>query len=236
MGLAGEFPQRVARRVKKDFWQSYPSTLLRPPRRFHLFGVGTPKSGTTSLWSIFRRHYRAEHEPDLWRVSSTVIARLKNEIGEDQVADFLVRHDRLNWLELNSSCMNVYFLDPIIRNYVDAKFILTVRDCYSFASSIIDDCMNTPRPKGHLWPIVLDLQYKVDRFSHAPAERILSENGLHTLDGYFSYWAEHISTVLRQVPEDRLLVLRTDKVSKSLDRLADFAGVPTTTLELDQIS
>jgi len=53
----------------------------------------------------------------------------------------------------------------------------------------------------------------------------------YALDGYFSYWAEHNSRVLSLVPPERLLVIRTDQISRMAQHIAEFAGVPASFVE-----
>ncbi len=224
------FP-RIARRAKREFGQSYASTILRPKRRFHAFGVGAPKSGTTSLSNLFALNYRAAHEPDLGRVLSTIISHTQGRSSELDLRRFIVKHDRLEWLELNSSCMNYYFVRPLTEEFPEAKFILTLRDCYSFANSMIDDQMNTPRPEGHLWPRMHDIFFGADQFAHADEERILAQYGLHTLAGYFSYWARHNVAILDTVPAERLLIVKTSDISVSLGKIAAFLDIPVGTLD-----
>jgi hypothetical protein len=50
------------------------------------------------------------------------------------------------------------------------------------------------------------------------------------LDGFLRYWAERNSFVLRHLPLERSLLLRTSEISSSIDRLAAFIGVPASSL------
>ncbi len=53
----------------------------------------------------------------------------------------------------------------------------------------------------------------------------MKEHGLYTLDGYLLYWADHNATVLQEIPSHRLLVIRTDEITKRTSEIAAFAGV-----------
>ena len=55
---------------------------------------------------------------------------------------------------------------------------------------------------------------------------MLKEQGVRSLDYYFSYWKWHNTGVLEQVPQDRLLVVRTDQIGQRAFEIADFAGLP----------
>ena len=71
-----------------------------------------------------------------------------------------------------------------------------------------------------------DLLLQPETHPHAPEEQSLKERGLYSISGYLSYWTRHNQTVLETVPQDRLLVVRTDLISRSVDKIAAFAGLP----------
>ena len=47
-----------------------------------------------------------------------------------------------------------------------------------------------------------------------------------------SHWTAHNQTVIRQVPSERLLVIRTDRIAESAPDMAAFLGVPEHSLDL----
>ena len=63
-------------------------------------------------------------------------------------------------------------------------------------------------------------------------EELLRRHGLYQLDGYLGYWKRHNTTVLDSVPADRLLVVRTDRLTQEAFGVADFAGLPRDTVQL----
>jgi hypothetical protein len=54
------------------------------------------------------------------------------------------------------------------------------------------------------------------------------------LDGLLKYWADGQQFSLDNLPKERSLVLRTDEISESLERIAHFLGVPEDTLSSEQ--
>ncbi|HKJ73865.1 MAG TPA: hypothetical protein VKA19_07090, partial [Alphaproteobacteria bacterium] len=100
--------------------------------------------------------------------------------------------------------------------------------------SFMDQKLNTPLAHMHPWRRLWREILQPPGAEFSEYETLLRERDLFTLDGYFSYWAEHNSRALSIVPQDRLLVLRTDQISNSLDRIADFIGVPVDTLNSAQ--
>jgi hypothetical protein len=61
-------------------------------------------------------------------------------------------------------------------------------------------------------------------------EESLRAKGLFTVGGCFSYWAWHNQTALDLIPKERLLVVRTDRLTASLPDIARFLGVGADTL------
>jgi hypothetical protein len=68
-------------------------------RRFVGFGLGTPKSGTTSLASLFAQNYRAEHEAEWVDTIETLYAVYRGTMDHAAYGQELVRRDRRLWLE-----------------------------------------------------------------------------------------------------------------------------------------
>ena len=129
-------------------------------------------------------------------------------------------------LELDSSWLNVDILDILLREFPDARYVLTIRDCYSWCNSMMNDALRFARTTAPIWIQLRNWRYRADVFQHAPEERLLQEKELYTLDGYFSYWAWHNQKVLDDVPRDRLLIVRTDEIGCRAVEIADFAGLP----------
>lgn len=150
-------------------------------------------------------------------------------VDQTEILRYVKTSDRRLWLDLNSSQLNHYLIDILVSEFTQAKFIVTIRDCHTWLDSFVNHQIY--RTCSANWLKMRDVRFKRNVFEHAPEERILAEHGLHTLDGYFSYWAEHNQKVLATVPKDRLLVVRTHEISAQIPRIADFLGVPPDKLE-----
>ena len=209
--------------------------LLRP-RRIHVYGVGAPKTGTTSIFSLFSKNYRSVHEAHLIQTTDLLEKRVKGSIDRQQLTKEIRRRDRRWRLECESAHYIAHFCDVLAKVFPRAKFILTVREPRSWLRSMIDQCIKKPR-SGFLkdggldqWVRIRDMCFGSPPDKYAPPESVLAKHNLHTLDGYLAYWARHNRMVLDAVPHDRLLVIRTRDLSKSIDRIASFADVASTTL------
>ena len=202
------------------------------PRRFHAYCLGTPKSGTRAVARLFGRAYRARHEPECDRVIGAMLATSEGSIDRAGVRKFVKRHDRRLWLELESSNLLCWFAEILAGEFQDAKFILTIRDCYSW----LDACLNHQLTQGiseerPYWLDLRDLYFRPPMFRHAEEERVLAERRLYTLDGYLSLWAAHNHNVLDAIPKDRLLIVRTDAIQHDIARLAAFLDVSARRLD-----
>src|SRR5206468_2339366 len=200
------------------------------PRRLRAYCVGTAKSGTHSLGAIFERSYAAEHEAKHRPMIQAVLDRAAGKMDDAQAEEFIRRRDRELGLEMDSSQLNGAFVDIMARLFPDAKFILTIRDCYSFLDSITDHTL--ARDVSQRW--VAFRKQRFGGFKHAPQERILAEQGLFPLDGYLTYWSRHNEYVLRHVPVERLLVVRTNEIRQSIPKMAEFLGIPANSLDAGQ--
>ena len=217
-----------ARENIKDFIRYWTFPQVRP-RRFHAFGVGLPKSGTHSIEAIFSG-YRRWHEPRMERFMEIARRRSEGDLPDTQARKILRGLDRRMWLEFNSSWINYFLLEMLIDEYPQAKFIFTIRDCYSWVDSVANDLLNR---KGGDYVAQFRRWYgdSLTREAHKDGEQVLKEHGLWPLDTGFRFWNMHNSGVLNLVPSDRLLVVRTPEIRHDIPRIADFLGIPVDTLD-----
>lgn len=205
---------------------------LRPhvrPRRFHAFGIGMPKTGTQSLAAIFSG-YRAWHEPAREEFMQIIMARANGALTETTTRDAVRRLDRRMWLELNSSWINYMLLDILLEAYPRAKFVLTLRDCYSWADSIWNEILGRVHDE---YQVQFQRWYgeSLSPGTHVEGDRVLAEHGVWPLDMWLRAWHQHTRRVLATVPAERLLVIRIQDLHSELPRLAEFLGVPVETLD-----
>lgn len=195
------------------------------PRQTRLYCVGAPRTGTHSLAAVFDRSIRAKHEPKLRAAMQQVIAHHRGELDDDGLRAFVRRRDQRLRLELDSSHVNAFLLAPLLAEFDDARFVLTMRDCRSWLDSALNHTMNTANWSG------VDRQYLEFWFGtlqpeYSRHDAFLREHGLLSVDCYLAAWARHNEAVLATVPDDRLLVVRTDRIAERLEEIAAFAGVP----------
>lgn len=223
------------RALKRTAYSRYRNSslwYLFNPRRIHAYCVGTPKSGTHSMEGLFRRHYRADHEPESQETIELIFSIVNGTITPVELNNYIRQRDRRLWLELDSSHLNYFLIDMLVQLFPQAKFVLTIRDCYSWSDSFINHQLS--RPATELWRRLRDLRFGSELYTHMPGEAALAEHGLYTLDGYLSYWAQHNHKVLTAVPPERLLVVRTHEIRRNVAKIASFLNVPVSAMDANR--
>jgi hypothetical protein len=200
------------------------------PRLFQAYCIGLQRSGTTSVAGIFE-NYRSAHEFQMPEAMQTICDFNAGKIAKSAVRDFILRRDISGRLEMDSSPINHWYMDFLIREYPNAKFIFTIRDCYSWCDSMIRGLMRlrTDNPAHVLWCRSL-LGLDVEIFQYE--ETMLSRCDL-LFDKLLSHWALN-EGIARRCPPDRSLVVRTTDIADSLPRIAEFIGVSPETLKRDR--
>jgi len=186
--------------------------------------VGTAKSGTHSISSIFDSTVRSAHEKDAEILIKKIIEFAHGKLQHKDLVAYLKKRDRHRYLEVDSSQLNFFLLDILIKEFPLARYILTIRDCYSWLDSFINDSLR--RTASPLWLSFRDFRFSSQYCTHPKEERILKEHNLYTLDGYLTYWAMHNNRVLSTVPDSNLLIVKTNEIPDFLYRIAEFSGLP----------
>lgn len=205
-------------------------SILQPRSNFRVYCIGAVKTGTNSLASLFSKNYRSYHEPGVGHgdIVTMLEKKIQNNLSKSEIKKWIRRRDWKYWLDCESSHIIAWFVDAVAENFPDAIFILTVRDCYSWLDSVINQHMN--RKPGENYTKLRELYHGGD---YEYEVSILKEKGLYTLDGYLSYWAKHNTFVLNSIPVERLLVIPTKNISENISSIAEFVGVPEYKLNIE---
>nr|WP_276570557.1 sulfotransferase [Halochromatium salexigens] len=199
-------------------------------RKCRLYCVGAAKSGTHSIAGMFDQTIRSGHEPESKQIIDKIIGLSEGKLNSQEMSSYIRKRDNRLCLDVDSSQLNFFLIDYLLKEFPDAKYLLTIRDCYTWLDSFINHSL---RDKAEAkWIMLRDFRFGADKYSHSEAEMILKRNGLYTLDGYLSYWANHNKKVLKTVPRNRLMVLDTLKISQHAYEIADFAGLPRSTIQI----
>jgi len=202
------------------------------PRRFQAYGLGLPKTGTVSLHLMFNnKHYRSAHQPEGDLLLPRIWALTHGQLSHQDFLKYMKHRDRRMGLEMDSGHLNYYLIEILLEHFKEAKFILTIRDCYSWLDSIINHHVSRPFEK-QTGMLLQHLRFKSDiTTTYAKEEQILAEKNLYPIAGYFSWWKEHTHKVLTTIPENKLLIIKTKELNQSIPQIEIFLGIPTGTLQ-----
>jgi len=193
-------------------------------RRTQLYGVGMGKSGTHSIVKMFSHRVRARHEPQAPQLIDRVIDWRRGRVSDREMTAWLRARDRELALEVDASGVNLQIIDLLLREFPDARFVWSIRDCYSWTNSRMNGDLHPSTSEA--WSKWADFVYGTGPFVHAPEEQALKIGRILPLDTYLASWAARNQRVLATVPPERLLAVRTDQIRQRAHEIADFAGLP----------
>ena len=207
------------------------------PRPAHIIGLGTAKSGTYSIANIFAKHYQALHEMPKFPLLGHVLDYLEDRTTRPEFIAILREHDG-RW-QPTANVANFFgdVAGEIVDAFPDARFIITIRDCYTWLRSQMSQMLELHSRVGHAPKLQLFCQLNDRRFGrrseaeYPPEENAVREAGLPSIESMLRYWARFNERILAAVPEDRRLVIRTRDISASIPKIADLAGVPAESLD-----
>lgn len=203
-------------------------TVNRKPVQVKAFCVGQAKSGTASLVGLLSANYRAAHEPERPELLDMIVRESNGEVTAEEFREFLLERDaRLN-LEYDVSWANQFIIGHLLDVFPASKFIVLIRDCYSWLQSAIGHLISCEMPSEIL--DFLPWWIKPERHPHSRHDRTLAERGLYSVSGYLHAWNGHVDRC-QSIPADRRLVIRTHELSRSHRRMADFLQITVDTLD-----
>ena len=85
-----------------------------------------------------------------------------------------VARDHALALEVDSSALNFDLLDLLLSEFPDARYLLTIRDCYSWCNSVFNHTLRNRGNLDALWLPMRQSRYRPDIFHHAPQEQIIN--------------------------------------------------------------
>ena len=118
-----------------------------------------------------------------------------------------------------------------MQEFKQAKFLLTLRDCYGWLDSFINFCLRSNLQEP--WLQFRALRFGSKNIDYDEHELLLKQHGLYPLKGYLSYWNNHQRAVFDRVPKERLMVVKTNDISASAYRIAKFAGFAESCVKIE---
>jgi hypothetical protein len=203
-------------------------------RKVQVYVVGMPRTGTVSFYDMFKRGFRADHEPESRFLTNKVVAYRLGRLDEAAMRRYLKHRDRRLGLELDTSYLNAEVVEQLVDMFPNARFILTLRDCVSWTDAMMNFLLNMPQfmtsRKRHIREH-MHVQFGAPPYEYAPEEAGIKARGLHPLSSYLKYWTHHNQKVISGVPADRLLVIKTKDISGCSPAVESFLGLPPQSLD-----
>lgn len=223
---------RAVRTIYRDCRRTIGAAVrpLLQSRRLDVSCCGLSKTGTHSMAGIFQ-NYRCQHHPGANVRLPLAVAYLNNQTREDEARSILKNQDRSMWLEVESSSLAGVLIRPLVEACPDKKFILTMRDVYSWFDSWLDHNINSPPNISSPWAKLDLVRLRVKDFSPTTYDEPLTEQGFPPLACYFQLWASHNEQVLKSVPSDRLLIVKTQDIVAMVPSIASWLGIHADTLD-----
>jgi len=201
-------------------------------RRLHAYCVGQAKSGTASLWGACRTNLKAAHEPERSEVLAKALRIADGSVSGNEIADWLQERDERLRLDVDVSWCNYFLLEQLVAVFPSARFIVLVRDCYTWMESIIGHMLTREIPPDARE--FMEFWFRTSDHPHGDGEQRLKEAGLFSLTAHLETWNEHITKCVAMIPTNRLFVVRTHELAACLPALAKFLGVPMSKLDSEQ--
>lgn len=211
-------------------------------RRMHCFCLGAAKTGTTSLASMFDKYYRSAHEPEAVALTAAVAKILGNSSATDsaavkhsaqdrsanlEVAAWLQARDRRLNLEVEASHPLGYMAPWLPTVFPDARFLITIRDPLSWLKSRLNFHYYKSPPE---WQAYRDLIWSRWHKGYRWEEKLLEELGLYSIDAYLAQYTEQYQLLFRHLPEHRRLLVKTEDLDNSLEKIGDFLEIDPETI------
>ncbi|NVO58348.1 hypothetical protein HW561_21410 [Rhodobacteraceae bacterium B1Z28] len=206
---------------------SAPLVVNWPKRRFHLMCMGLPRSGTTSLYTLFRP-MRAANE----YAEKATIKALTSQMPDSDLTAFLVRRDREGALEMDAASFLHLAAPELVAQCPNAGFVLPVRPPTEWFESYLKMLLRWYdgfQAKGRTPPSWMEA-YGQRLFGHFDWAEIASEDARDRFmpmvaQRFLSHWADTTLRTLDVLPPQRRLVLHTHDLGRRRGDMARLAGI-----------
>ena len=144
------------------------------------FCPGQAKSGTASLAGLLK-NYRTAHEPEREDTLDFVVRASEGRSSEAICRDLIERDVRLG-LEYDIAWANQFLLAQLVEAFPSAKFVVLIRDCFTWLESVVGHLDSRDVPQD-----VLDFLawwFRPDLHPTTIKDQGLAERGLFSVSAY----------------------------------------------------
>jgi hypothetical protein len=207
-----------------------------PWLHFHAYGVGLPKTGTTSL-SAMMGNYRSGHEAWLDLLAVPAVQRERGEI--DDAEFWTVAKRRFAPVRGEMDCVTCHHLyaDILSEQYPGARFVVTYRDVRSWVNSLLGLTTSLRRaPLTGSDPHV-EWQRSYGEWigeGTIPFDPECAVDDVAALPALMRSWAAYMRRMPTVLPPERTIWIKTSDIAARAAELADFLQIPVGSLVLEE--
>jgi hypothetical protein len=194
------------------------------------FCVGQAKSGTASLAALLAANHRAAHEPEREQILEMILRESRGDVSEDAFRTYLLARDKRLNLEYDIAWANQFIIGHLLTVFPDARFIVLVRDPYTWLQSICGHLISRNIPPDVR--AFLDWWFRPDLYPHTQHDRALQRLGTYSIAAFLNAWNRHVTICTELIPPNRRLILRTHELGGSHQQLAGFLQIPVDSLNI----
>jgi hypothetical protein len=188
---------------------------------------------------MFGEKYRVGHEQHLEKTVSLIRGKMNGSLSWKEILSALKDRENQMRLECESNSLLAYLSSELAELFPKARFILTVREPYSWLSSNLKQHLSSPYSqllspykrardtRRKLYGVLSDDDFPEE-------EEALRRKGVWNIEAYLRYWSHQNRVVLNSVPDDRLLIIETTEISSSLNTISEFLEIPPDGLSREQ--
>jgi len=186
------------------------------------FVLGLPRSGTHTISQIFPPHISL-HEPFPFITINTLLRWKKSEISDEIVLKFVENRQKILNKKIECSHFLHYISSILSTNFINSRFILTIREPKSWLySEVNQNFVINRKPRKTIWRLLEEYRYGRYGYEAEDWDNELVRIGLWPARAYLAYWSEHISFVLKHIPPERLLILDVSQISENITLIENF--------------
>lgn len=156
------------------------------------FCVGQAKAGTASLHGLLAANYRSAHEPEREQTLELILRESRRETDGAAVRSYLSVRARRLGLEYDIAWANQFLIGHMLVAFPDARFIVLVRDCYTWLGSVIGHLLSRDIPVGVR--TFLEWWFQPEIYPHRKHDSVLRGHGLYSITSFLHAWKRHIVT------------------------------------------
>lgn len=211
--------------------------MAHPPwLRFQAYVVGLPKTGSTSLATVFG-NYRTGHEWQMYELLAVALRRIAGEVDDEQF--WLETTPRLTRpsLEMDSATSHHLYADLLVDRFPHAVFIHSIRDVGGWISSLLDmalryDIGRSLTGRGYTSEESSYVELIAGGTLYPPGQAAPEREFIVPM---MRYWSDHMTRMSSVLPADRTLTVRTEGLAAHLGELAALCSVPVESLRADLV-